>query len=598
MSMQDASVAAMVWRQIAAHGETVILRRKDRGIWQAITWNALGAQARAIGMALKQAGLRSGEVAGLLAETAPDWIAADLGILGAGCVSLGLYPTDPAATLGTVLRHSGCRVLFVENEEQLDKALQVRAACPALARIVIMDMKGLREFADPMCESLAAFTARGAAADRAAPGAWEAGIATITPADIAVLAATAGTGDIPRLAMLSHGNIMTQIVGAAALTGQTEADSRIAFLPMSQVAERVFGLYVALYCGTISNLVESPETVPENLAEVRPTVMFAIPRIWEKLHAAVSVGVTGATRLQRAAYRGAMALAERRVTLLAAGAAVPGWLEMAAGLASFLVLKPVQRAIGLDRVRLAFVGAAPVSAELVRWYAATGIALRQVYGTSECGGVAAMTPADKPRADAVGAPVPYGELALSDAGEVLIRGPHVCVGLWADGASRPAADAQGWLHTGDLGRMEGGQLVLTGRVGEAIATAGGADLMPAAFENALKLSPFIADAILVGGARDGVGCLVVLEFDVVEKWAQERNVPFTSSASLARAPEIVALITNELRARAPALKLGGFRVIGQRIEAGDPEMTPVMRLRRHLIIERYRDLIEDIYRAA
>ncbi len=579
------SLPALLLARAAAHGPETILRKKDRGIWQAITWAALATRVRAIGLALRSEGIGPGTVAGILAETGPDWIAADLAIQGAGGISLGLAPTDPGEPTAITLAASGCRLLFVENEEQLDKVLHIRERCPALTRIVIMDMKGLRDFADPMCISLAAFAA---GADDAAG--WADSIGAIAPAAIAMLAVTSGTSEAPRLVALSHANLMTQISQAAGLTGQTAQDERLGFLPLSLAGERVFGLYLALWCGTVSNLVESAETVPENLQEVRPTVMFAIPRIWQKLHSTVTMSAGGATFVQRHLFAWAMSMAAAR----AEGQSLGGL----AALADWLVLRPVRAAIGLDRARLAFVGGAPVSDELVRWYLTLGVKLRQVYGTTECGGLAALSPADAIRPGAVGQPVPWGELTLSPAGEILLRGPHVCAGLWHNGALVPATDSEGWLHTGDLGRLDAGQLVLTGRQGEAITTADGRETLPAAFETRVKLSPFIADAILVGEGRDRLGCLVMLEFDVVEKWAQDRNVPFTSSASLVRAEAVVALIGAELKARAPDTGLAAFRILANRIEPEDPEVTPAMRLRRHYVLQKYQDLIDDLYRAA
>ncbi len=581
-----ASLPALLLERAGSQGSMTILRKKDRGIWQAIGWAQLAGRVRAIGLALREAGIGPGVVAGILAETGPDWIAADLAIQGAGGMSLGLAPTDPGGPTAATLAASGCRLLFVENEEQLDKVLHVRAQCPALARIVIMDMKGLREFADPMCESLTVFADRGAGlADM-----WAGAVADLAPDGIAMLSATSGTSEAPRLVALSHANLVTQISQASALVGQTALDERLGFLPLSIAAERIFGLYLALWSGTISNLVESAETVPENLQEVRPSVMFAIPRIWQKLHATVTMAAAGATWIQRHLFNLAMALAAPR----ADGRALGG-LGL---LADRLVLAPVRGTIGLDRARLAFVGGAPVSDELVRWFLTLGVNLRQVYGVSECGGVAAVSPAEGNRAGSVGVPVPWGELALSPAGEVLMRGPHVCAGLWQDGALRPASDAEGWLHTGDLGRLEDGQLVLTGRQGEALTLADGREVLPAGFETRVRLSPFIADAVLVGHGRAELACLVVLEFDAVEKWAQDRNIAFTSAASLVRAEAVQALIAAELQARAPQTALAAFRILARRIEPEDPEMTPAMRLRRHFVLKSHHDLIEDMYRPA
>lgn len=526
-----------------AASREVILRKKDRGIWQSVSWAALAERAGAIGGGLVAAGFGLGAVGGVLAEVSVDWIAADLAIQGAGGASLGLDPSGGAEATAAQLAASGCSVLFVENEEQLDKVLGVRARCPALGLVVIMDMKGLRDFADPGCVALDSVLGEAAA--------WRTRAASVGPDAVGVLAASMGEG---RLVPLRQSALMVQAKGIAELVGLGPGDDRLAFQPPSLVAERVFGLYAALYAGTVSNIVESAETVPENLAELRPTVMFAIPRVWEKLHAAVAVGTAGATWLQRTLYR---------------------WAIGGGGgkLGDFLVLRPLRKAIGLDRLRLAFSGAAPVSAELVRWYRALGIELRDVYGVAECGGVAAIAP---------GGVVPWGEVSLDEAGQVMVRGPH--------------ASAEGWIATGDLGRVEDGGLVLSGRVGETLEVDGQA-VLPAGFENAVKLSPYIADAVLVAGPG-GLGCLVMLEFDAIEAWAQVRNLVAGSAASLARAEPVRALVAAEIAARAPGLRLVGFRILERRIAPEDPEVTATMRLRRGYVLREYAGLIEEMYRPA
>ena len=600
--MNETTLPAMISARIAAHGAETILRKKDRGIWKPITWAELGARARAIGMALRAEGLGTGDVAGILSEATPDWIAADLGILGAGCVSVALYPTDAGPAVAHVLRDSGCRLLFVENEEQLDKILHLRADCPDLARIVILDMKGLRSFADPMCESLDSFIARGMAADRADPpdhgeaDAWERGIAAIDADALAVLSYTSGTTGPAVGVMLSHRNIMTQVVGVARMTGQTAADERLAFLPMCHVTERILGLYQALYCRTISNLVENAETVPENLQEVRPTVMIAIPRVWQKFYSRIAVASTGATWLQKAAFDAAF-------KLNAASHGDPGLL---ARLAAWLVLRPARRAVGLDRLRVAWVGGASVSPALLRWYRALGIDLREVYSLTECAGLVAAPPGSAAIANAsigsVGQSVPYGEIALAPDGEVLVRGPHVCLGYWGQPERSAASLASGWLRTGDLGRIEGGNLTLTGRTSEVLTLADGSRVSPAALENELTLSPFIADALVLGRSAGGLAALVMIEHDTVEKWAHDSNVAFTGFTSLVQAPEVSALVgqaVQQANAGAPAgQRIAAFRLIDRNLAPEDPELTPMMKLRRDVVTTRFATLIEDMTRAA
>ncbi len=595
----SASIPALVWQLVTAHGAKTILRKKDRGIWKSVTWAELGVRARQLGQGLKAVGLEAGEVACVLAETRPEWVYADLGILGAGGVSAGIYPTASANLVGDILRDCAARVLFVENEEQLDKALQARGRCPALARIVVFDMKGLRDLADPMCESLAAFLARGAEHDHAHGRDWEAGIAAIAPDSLAVLLYTTGTTGPPKGVMLSHRNILFQVENAARLLGQRSGDERLAFMPMGHVMERVLGLYLALFTGTVSNYVESADTVLDNLQEVQPTVFAAAPHVWEKFLSRINLGTGVATVTQRLLYRWATSAGRRRSDRRLAGRPVPAWTEAEAWLLRRLACGNVRRELGLNRLRLAIVGAAPVSPDLIRWFMTLAIDLVEIYGQAECAGLAAMMPADAFRLGAAGKPVPYGELALSPDGEVLLRGPHVFMGYWNQPEATARTLADGWLRTGDLGSLEDGYLRITGRRQDVITIHSGDNFTAAEIERELKVSPYIADAILFGERRAFLSCLVMLDHETVEKWAHDNNVPFTSFASLARSEPVRAMVGGEVaRVNAGLGRAGGirsFRLIEQKLEPDDPELTPMMKLKRGFVGEKYRDLIEEMY---
>jgi long-chain acyl-CoA synthetase len=360
----EPSIPAMLLSRVAAHGAEIVLRKKERGIWTPVTWAELGARVRQVGTGLQAAGFGRGDAACVLAETRPEWVAIDLGILAAGGISVGVSPTESAEQLGHVLRESNARLLLVDNEEQLDKALLVRDACPALRRIVILEMKGLRDFADSMSESWHDFLARGAEHDRANGDAWQAGVAAITSEQTALLWFPHGT--VGKGHVLTHGDALQLVADAVAILGPRAGDERLAVLPMSHVMERVLGLYFALHSRIVSNYLESPATLSENLQELQPTVLGADPQIWERLHARAEQAAANATRLQRAAYRWAI------------GAGQGGGPY--AAVARSLVLRAVRRELGLARLRLAYVGVAPVPPELRRWAAALGIAIRQIDG--------------------------------------------------------------------------------------------------------------------------------------------------------------------------------------------------------------------------
>jgi long-chain acyl-CoA synthetase len=362
VALNPASIPAILAARVAAHGGDIVLRKKDHGIWKATTWAQLGARAREVGTGLKAIGFRPGDVACVVAETRPEWVHIDLGILGIGGVSGGIHPEQEAEPLGQALRDSRCRVLFVENDEQLDKALLVRDRCPALQRIVIIDMKGLRDFADPMCESLHSFIARAANdAD------WDAGVAAIDAGQPAVLL-------LPRTGAsrtLTHGDVLHLIANARSLLPLRAGDERLALLPMCHMMERVLGLYVSLDARVISNYLENPDTAIENLQEVQPTVLATDPRIWELLHARISNAAAGATPMQRMLYRAAIAAGARG--------------GVAAMLMRFCVLRAVLRELGLRRLRLAYIGGTRLAPEIERWVGSLGITLQPIDGQATRG---------------------------------------------------------------------------------------------------------------------------------------------------------------------------------------------------------------------
>lgn len=346
-----ASIPAMVLQRAAANPSAPILRKKQRGIWKSVSWAELAQRMQHAGVALQAIGLRPGDIAAVLAETRPEWVTADLGILSAGGTSFGIPPDSSSEQVSDRLRESGCRVLFVENEEQLDKALAARERCPALHHIVIFDMVGLRDFADPACESFADFLARGARADEARLTAWRNGVAAITEHHPALLQDSTGRP-------MMHGEVLRRIADLRARLTTRPGDERLALLPMAAVSERVFGLYAALDAGIISNYLENPDTTIENLQELQPTVLVADAAAWTRLHGRITEAEAAATPVQRGLYR--LALAAGRHGGLTA------WLARA------FVLRAVRRELGLARLRIAISGDA-LAPEVKTWAAALGM---------------------------------------------------------------------------------------------------------------------------------------------------------------------------------------------------------------------------------
>ena len=596
----QATLPTLFRHVVRERGDAVAMREKDLGIWRAITWRQYGERARRAGLGLVGLGLRPGDVVSIIADNCPEWLYTDLGTLSVGGITNGIYTTDSPRQVEYIVNDSGTRFFFAENEEQLDKILEVRARCPQLVTIVVYDMEGLHAFRDPQVMDFAALLELGARYDREHPGAFDRMVEIPQPEDLATLVYTSGTTGPPKGAMLSHRNILFQLGYADFAAEPRPGDQQLSFLPLSHIAERTFTVFYPLRTGATVNFAESIDTVPENLREVAPAVFFAVPRIWEKFYSGVALRMRDATRLGRLAYRWAIGVGACVADHRLAGRRPPAGLRLLHRVADVLVLDNVKRSLGLHRARGAVTGAAPIAPDLIKWYMALGLDMREVYGQTENCGLATAMPADRIKLGSVGVARPDTEVRVARDGEILLRGPHVFMGYYKNPERTAQTIVDGWLHTGDVGELDAeGFLRITDRMKDIIITAGGKNVTPSEIENQLKFSPYITDAVVIGDQRKFLSCLVMLDPETVAQFAQERNVPFTNFASLCRAQEVQDLIWDEIErvnrqlARVETIKR--FHLIEQILTPEDEELTPTMKLKRALVNRKYKDVIENMY---
>jgi len=599
-AIEHGSVARMFWHGVIERGSQVILRQKDLGIWRAMTWSQLGAAAREVGLGLVALGFEPGEVASIQSNTNREWLFADLGILGAGGVSNGIYPTDAAAQAQYLLADSSSVYVFVEDEEQLDKILEVRERLPKLRKIIVFDMEGLRDFDDKQVMSLEALCALGADYDEKHEGVWDKRLASRQAEDLAILVYTSGTTGRPKGAMISHRNILATLDGYQDSFPQGPEDERMAFLPLCHIAERLGGQYHSLHSGSVLNFVENPETVPENVREIAPTIFTAVPRVWEKFYSGVQIRLKEAGRLQQWAYGIAIGIGYKVAALKEARKPVPAGLALAFWLARVLVLNNVRKVIGVHRTKVCVTGAAPISPDLIRWYMALGVEMYEVWGQTESCGAITSNPAGKVKPGSIGPQMMHAEVKVAPDGELLARGPSVFMGYLNQPEKTAETLKDGWLHTGDVGKVdEEGFFYITDRMKDIIITAGGKNITPSEFENQLKFSPYITDAVVIGDKRPYLVALVMVDHENVENFAQEHAIPFTNYMSLCRRPEITALIQGEIdkvnKAFARVEQVKKFRLLETKLTAEDEELTPTMKLKRKLVNEKYKGLIEAMY---
>ncbi len=604
-SISYPSAPALFFATARRLGPRVALRHKRFGIWQEITWEQYARSVRRVALGLKALGAGPGHPVAIAGENRPEWLFADLGTLAAGAVSVGIYPTSSPEQVAYIAGHSEARVMVVEGEEQLDKVLEVRSRLPSLRHIVVMDMKGLRGFSDPMVLPFDELLELGQAAEARDPDALESVVSALKPDDVALIIYTSGTTGPPKGAMLTHRNLIWTAEALARANPVTPDDEVLSFLPLSHIAERMVSVYLAIRWGYTVNFVENTDTVLSNLREVSPTVLFAVPRIWEKIHSQVELHMREADVFKRTAYRLATrtGLAYARARLQAGGrpARPPVLLRLAYWLAHGLVLMPLKRRLGLDRARLVISGAAPIAPDVLWYFHSLGVPIREVYGQTEGSGPTTIHQGEEIRLGTVGRPLPGVEVRIAEDGEILVRGPNVFAGYFKDPEATAATLAGGYLHSGDIGEMDAdGFLRITDRKKDLFITAGGKNVAPQYIENKLKASPYVHDAVVIGDGRRYLVALIVVDEENVTRFAQEHRLPFTTYSDLAGRPEVYRLIQQEVdrvnRTLSTPEQIKRFAILPKRLYHEDGEVTPTLKVRRKFIMEKYRDQIEALYR--
>jgi long-chain acyl-CoA synthetase len=601
--LEGDTIPALFWNGVAQRGPQVWMRQKKLGIWGSWTWAQTAEAVREIADGLISLGFAPGDTASILSNTVVEWVLADLAVLSCGGVANGIYPTDAAAQVHYLCEDSRTSILFVEDDEQLDKALEVRAQLPGLKKIVVFDMEGLRELQDPGVISLEAVRELGRQQQGRQPDELMRRVQACRPEDLAILVYTSGTTGKPKGAMHSHRGLVHTVRGYNTLVAQTSRDERMCFLPLCHIAERLGGEYHALYTGAILNFVENPETVPENVREIAPTVFTAVPRVWEKFYSGVMIALKEASPVQQAVYAWGIGVGSRIAEKVMAGQPVGRSLKFKFTLARWLALNNVRKLIGIHRSRYLVTGAAPISPELVKWYLSLGVPMLEVWGMTESCGASTGVPPTRIKPGSIGPAASYNEVRLDPpTGEILVRGPNVFMGyLNQPEKTRETIDAQGWLHTGDVGTVDAdGFFRITDRMKDIIITAGGKNITPSELENELKFSPYITDAVVIGDKRPYLTVIVMIDQENVEKYAQDHDVPFSNYASLTRAPEVQALIQGEIdrvnKKFARVEQIKKFFLLDTQLSAEDEELTPTMKLKRKLVQQKYAPQIEAMYR--
>ncbi len=589
----------LLLQQAARRGAAVALRHKDLGIWRETRWAQYATRVAVQARALAALGVQHGDRVAVLADNRPEWVVVDLAAQALGAITVGLYSTSPAAEIEYLLAHSGAVVCVVEDEEQWDKVRAVRQALPALRHVVVVEERGVHALGeDPLLLSLADFERLGAGATREE---LEDRVAAIDPSAVALLVYTSGTTGPPKGAMLTHANLMAAAEALSSAMEWEEGEEVLSYLPLCHILERLLSTALALRGGVTVNFGGGGESLGQDLREVQPHRFIGVPRVWEKMLATVEIRMGDASWLKRATYRTWLGVGRRVARKRLARAPLTPLDRLLYAVGWVVLYRPLRQRLGLARVRLAGSGAAPIAPAVLEFFWAIGVPICEGYGMTENTAVATFTRAGDVRIGKVGRTYDGCELRIADDGEILTRGPATFAGYFRnEAATREAIDADGWLHTGDVGTLDAdGFLQITDRKKDILITAGGKNVSPSWIENALKVSPYVREAIVIGDRRKYLVALIGIEYDTVGNWATQQRIAFTTYADLSARPEVVALIerwVDEVNAQlAHVEQVKRFALLPKELDHEEGELTATQKVKRRAIAAQFQGVIEAMY---
>ncbi len=601
MNEELLTVPKMFVNRAMADKDRVGLRYKYLGIWRDITWGEYLTNVRRCCLGLVSLGLERGDKVAVIGENRAEWLFSDIATMSAGAVTVGIYTTSSPQQCEYVSVHSEAKFFIAEDEEQMDKALFFRDRAPHLKKIIVMDPKGLTHFSDPMVCTFDELLALGAELEQKQPELFNKLVEETRPEDMALIIYTSGTTGPPKGAMLSHSNIVWTTWSIGESLKIYSDDQLVSFLPLSHIAERMFSVFLPIRFGYTVNFTESPDTVMANFREVSPTVIFAVPRIWEKYYSSIRIKMANATWFKRLSYATAEKVSLEYGKQRFSGKRISLYLRILRSIFNAVVLYKLRERLGFERVRLAVSGAAPISPDVLRYFHGIGVPLREVYGQTEGSGPTCIHQGDQIELGNVGPPLPGVQVKIDEDGEILVKGGNVFMGYFKNPESTQETLTDGWLRSGDVGVLdEKGFLKITDRKKDLIITAGGKNIAPQNIENQLKFSPYINDAIVIGDRLKFVSALIVIDEENVVQFAQDNKIPFTTYESLTKAPEVIELIDREVQEVNKTLShvetIKKFTIVPKKLYEEDGEVTPTMKVKRKHINENFADLIKAMYK--
>ncbi|PLX80607.1 MAG: long-chain fatty acid--CoA ligase [Desulfuromonas sp.] len=575
----------------------IALREKEFGIWNAFTWEDYNRSVKLFALGMHSLGIGYEDSVGIIGDNRPEWVFGEVAAHALRAMIFGIYQDSLNEEVAYLINYAGAKIIIAEDEEQVDKVLEITEECPCVEHIIYCDPRGMRKYDDPRLMSHTDLMAKGDALDKEQPDLYRQLIDAGNGDDVAILCPTSGTTSNPKLAMLQAGPMLEHCIAYLEADPKFPSDNYVSVLPLPWIMEQVYAVAQALISRIVVNFVEEPETMMSDLREIGPTFVLLAPRVWESIAAEVKAKMMDATRFKQAMYNFGMKLAEK--------AAAQG-LGHQSKLAYWLLFRPLKDRLGFTYLRSAATGGAALGPDTFKFFLAMGVPLRQLYGQTEMAGAYTIHEAHDVDFDSVGIPFRNADVRIDNpdhngVGEVVAKTTGMFLGYFKNRAATDEALEDGWMHTGDAGyfKKENNHLVVIDRISDLSETSTGDKFSPQFIENKLKFSPFIAEAVIHGDGRPYLSAIICIRYEIVAKWAEQRGLAFTNYINLSAQPEIYQLIQQEVEtvnATLPdAQQIKKFLLLYKQLDADDGELTRTRKVRRGVIKEKYAEIIDTVY---
>ena len=578
----------------------IALREKDLGIWQSFTWQEYLEKVKYFSLGMISLGLEPGDKISVIGDNKPEWIIAELAAQAAGGLGTGIYQDSILKEVAYIINHSETKFVIAEDQEQVDKILDMQEELPNVKKVIYYDPKGMSKYDSDLLAYFPDVMEMGREYEKSHPGQFEKNVENTKSEDVAWICTTSGTTGFPKLAMLTHKNLISMATNLGTFDPKYDSDEFVSFLPLPWVGEQMMAVASGLLFGLTVNFPESIESAQADLREIGPHIMFSPPRVWENMCSTVQVKVMDASFLKRTVFNLCVPIGRKWSEYKFEKKNPPFYFRILYYLAYLAVFKALKDRLGFSNIRSATTGGAALGPDTFKFFHALGISLKQIYGQTEISGISCVHKNSDINPDTMGEPIPETEVKISEDGEILSKSPAVFLGYYKQPEETAKTVIDGWLHSGDAGYLTPeGHIVVIDRIKDVMSLIDGVKFSPQFIENKLKFSPYIKEAVTIGHNRDFIIGMICIDFSIVGNWAERNKVNYTTYTDLSSKIEIVNLIQKEVEKVNKGLpenaKVKRFVLLYKELDPDDDELTRTRKVRRHFVEEKYKEIIEGMY---